>query len=285
MPDCPEASERVSPVIAKRKSPEVSHTSSKQSRSCEPLSFSSTSKSDHNVPDVVSHASSVGAVQGIGLVLEFFPGTSRLTKACRKAGLRAYAVDEDTRRAEQVTVLEIDVTDPTHLTRLRDIIVEGSLCFYAHFAPSCGASSRARERPIPNVPIDQQPVPLRSEEHPSGLPGLGPVADKQRVLLANQSYEATAFLIDWLLQLGCCTLFWLFPDIQKLLRKWQGHMTNFHHSMHGGDRDKKTGWWSFNPRQPNVNLFESLGVLCNRQHKHASWKPYRQDNRLVAPNW
>lgn len=140
------------------------------------------------------------------------------------------------------------------------------------------------------VPADQQPVPLRSEQSPSGLPGLGQ-SDQHRLSLANQSYEITAYLIDWLLQLNCCcslenphnSLFWLFPAIRTLLEKWGGHMTHFHHCMHGGDRDKKTGWWSCNPRQPHINLFESLGVLCNKQHSHASWRPYKQNGRLIFP--
>ena len=237
------------------------------------------------------HASFAGSSQGVGLVLEIFSGTSRLTKACRKAGLRAYAVDKDKKRAENVTVLEFDITNTEQLKQLQDIIVaEGCLCFYAHFAPACGTCSRARERFIPGVPQNQQPAPLRSDEWPSGLPNLQP-GDQQRVHLANMSYETTALLIDWLLQLGCCcslenphnSIFWLFPAIRNLLEKWRGHMTYFHHCMHGGDRDKKTAWWSFNPRQPTVNLFESLGILCNKQHKHASWRPYKQGSRLIFP--
>ena len=74
--------------------------------------------------------------QGIGLVLETFSGTSRLTKACRKAGLRAYAVDKDRKRAENITVLEFDITNAQQLQQLQDIIVaEGCSCFHAHFAP------------------------------------------------------------------------------------------------------------------------------------------------------
>jgi len=61
--------------------------------------------------------------QGVGLVLEIFSGTSRLTKACRKAGLRAYAVDKDKKRAENVTVLEFDITNAEQLKQLQDIIV------------------------------------------------------------------------------------------------------------------------------------------------------------------
>lgn len=45
--------------------------------------------------------------------------------------------------------------------------------------------------------------------------------------------------------------------------------------MHGGKRDKTTAWYSFNPRNPDEDMFASLGLLCNKQHKHAPWKPYR----------
>ena len=137
--------------------------------------FLSSKESEHSNIDAMHHASFAGSSQGVGLVLEIFSGTSRLTKACRKAGLRAYAVDKDKKRAENVTVLEFDITNTEQLKQLQDIIVaEGCLCFYAHFAPACGTCSRARERFIPGVPQNQQPAPLRSDEWPSGLPNLQP---------------------------------------------------------------------------------------------------------------
>ena len=50
--------------------------------------------------------------------------------------------------------------------------------------------------------------------------------------------------------------------------------------MHGGTRDKSTKFWSFNPRDPESNLFSSLALVCDKQHQHQSWRP-----RFVNGTW
>ena len=47
--------------------------------------------------------------------------------------------------------------------------------------------------------------------------------------------------------------------------------------MHGGKRNKFTHWVSFNPRNPTSDLFQSLHLLCDNSHAHASWAPYTDD--------
>ena len=87
---------------------------------------------------------------------------------------------------------------------------------HAHFAPSCGTASRARERPVPGLSAARQPRPLRSEDKPDGLPSLGP-AEQVRVESANASYAAMVKLILVLVDLGVSisienpknSLFWL----------------------------------------------------------------------------
>ena len=37
--------------------------------------------------------------------------------------------------------------------------------------------------------------------------------------------------------------------------------------MHGGTRDKRTRWWC------SDHLFDSLAILCSKDHPHASWRP------------
>ena len=252
-------------------------------------SFSSPSAQSCTVDTLESNRSS----KGVGLVLEVFSGSSRLTKACMQLGLRGIAVDKDRKRSEGTTVLELDLTLEEDCKRLQDLReAEGDACLHAHFAPACGTCSRARERKLEGIPLDQQPRPLRSETHPAGLPSLTP-SEQQRVSSANLSYDSTAWLIDWLLIRGCsCSLEnpknslfwpWLYGPIKALLAKWEGHTTIFQHCMHGGDRDKTTAWWSHDPKDPQVNMFASLALMCNGLHQHASWKPYRAGNRLVFP--
>ena len=54
--------------------------------------------------------------------------------------------------------------------------------------------------------------------------------------------------------------------------------------MHGGKRNKFTHWLSCNPRNLAVDMFETLHLLCDQQHQHASWAPYFDETgRQVFP--
>ena len=53
--------------------------------------------------------------------------------------------------------------------------------------------------------------------------------------------------------------------------------------MHGGTRDKATKFWSFNPRVPSDNLFDPLGLLCDGNHTHQSWRPKFFNGKWVFP--
>ena len=152
---------------------------------------------------------------------------------------------------------------------------------HAHFAPSCGTASRARERPVPGLPPDRQPRPLRTDDKPDGLSNLSPT-EQQRVQSANASYPAAVKLIFILLELGVSvsienpknSLFWVTSMMEELYKhEPRGHCTVFHSCMHGGTRDKATKFWSFNPRVPSDNLFDPLGLLCDGNHTHQSWRP------------
>jgi hypothetical protein len=62
------------------------------------------------------------------------------------------------------------------------------------------------------------------------------------------------------------SLFWLTSFMVKLFEKYPGH-TVLQHCMHGGTSDKKSKFWSYNPRKPDTNLLESLGILCDGLHQ------------------
>eukprot|EP00973_Karenia_brevis_P006559 892588-Karenia_brevis.AAC.1 len=59
---------------------------------------------------------------------------------------------------------------------------------YVHFAPPCGTATRAREIRRAHGP---DPKPLRSVDHPNGLPNLSGDA-KAKVDSANLLYEFVA---------------------------------------------------------------------------------------------
>ena len=225
------------------------------------------------------------------LVVEIFAGSCRLSKACKNLGFQVAAIDKDKNRSENFTTYQCDVGNSDELKLLKEYLDSEQLALlHVHFAPSCGTASRAREKPIPNVPEHQQPRPLRSDAHPAGLPTLNAV-DQSRVDLANKSYQATANLIDFLtprrisvsIENPLNSLFWKFQPIRDLITRTPGHRTIFDACMHGGNRDKATLWWSFNPRSPADNLFQSLNLRCDRSHSHASWAPQTPQGKLNFP--
>ena len=226
------------------------------------------------------------------VILEIFAGSCRLSRACRELGFDVTAIDKDVNRAENFKVMKCDITNADDFSTLTTYIeADKEAILHSHFAPSCGTASRARERDIPGLSPHEQPRPLRSDSHPDGLPALKP-HEAKRVLEANNSYDAMCRLILMLVQLGCSvsienpkrSLFWATSFVRTLLQKIAGHFTYFHHCMHGGDRDKETAWWSFNPRTPTVDLFGSLALSCDKTHKHAAWRPYRDTNgKMIFP--
>ena len=183
------------------------------------------------------------------------------------------------------------MTDPQQYGSLLDLTkAEKGALVHPHFAPSCGTASKARNIKIPNVPLSMQPRPLRSNEHLDGIPNLSK-SDQDRLFKANESYKATKKLVIQLLQMGVLvsienpanSLFWETSWIRLLLEQFVGHKTQFHHCMHGGDTDKLTTLWSFNPRTPGVNLMEALSLLCDKQYGHKSWRPKRINGKLAFP--
>ena len=119
----------------------------------------------------------------------------------------------------------------------------------AHFAPSCGTASRSRERPLKkfeNMGFNF-PKPLRSDAFPLGLPNLEGL-DKEKVLIANQTYKAMIEVAEHCLRFGIAisvenpgnSFFWKILFVSAFLNRVQGYDAVFHHCVHGGLRDKLT---------------------------------------------
>ena len=125
---------------------------------------------------------------------------------------------------------------------------------------------------------------------PDGLTGLS-VAEDVRVRAANAPYKAAVDLILILLEMGVSrfpsktpknSLYWLTSMMQRLYNKvLQDHFTVFHGSMHGGERDKAAKLWSFNPRNPNTNMFATLALELDKKHVHQSWRPRCLDGQWI----
>ena len=83
------------------------------------------------------------------LIVEICAGSARLTKSCRKLGLRALAIDKSVDRSCGTDIMVLDLTIPAQLQLLLDIIsAEKDRLLLVFIAPPCGTASRARGRPI-----------------------------------------------------------------------------------------------------------------------------------------
>ena len=124
-------------------------------------------------------------------------------------------MDKNPKRAENFPVASYDLTRQHDFSTVCKFAeAERDNLLLAHFAPSCGTASKARERKSQALQIF--PRPLRSESYPDGLTGLTQ-QEHQRVLEANASYSAMVELILFLIGLGVAvtvenplnSLFWL----------------------------------------------------------------------------
>ena len=223
------------------------------------------------------------------LVVEIFAGSARLAKACRHVGCRSVAVDKTADRSQGAKIFICDVTKPEDLEMLKQFLAaEKQSIGWVHFAPACGTASKAREKP--NKALERAgfkvPKPLRSAEHPLGLPGLTGL-DLIRTQSANEVYAITAELVRMLVGWGIFvtvenptnSLFWVIPCILAMLADLGGYDTIFDNCCHGGARKKSSKFWGSKP------WFLPLAAVCPGEpaHKHKSWHPQVVDGKVQYP--
>ena len=124
-------------------------------------------------------------------MVEVFAGGAVLTSVAKQYGLGGMAIDKVRKQDARSTIYQLDLMQATDRELLEEWL-SSPLLLWAHFAPVCGTASRARE--IPRPELSTAPQPLRSLEHPLGLPTLAP-GDRRRVEIANELFRYT-----------CCTL-------------------------------------------------------------------------------
>ena len=123
--------------------------------------------------------------------MEVLAGSAKLSSVAKQLGFRTMAIDHGgNKHSTHHEISLYDLTSPVAHTQLMEVLTEevpGAI----HLAPPCGTSSRAREKPIPEMG-DQAPRPLRDEHHPFGYPWLRGI-DRTRVLQRNLLYS---FVVD-----------------------------------------------------------------------------------------
>ena len=236
-------------------------------------------------------ASEGGKFNGYGisdlLFLEVFSGSARLSKSVKEAGFQSLPIDKSSSRATQIFTALYDLADPDQLEALLQLMhAERHRIVAVHVAPACGTASKAREKKRTTWAKQgfKIPKPLRSAAQPLGVDNLEGL-DKVRTESANLVYAATARIISACIEFDILcslenpenSLFWFFPDIVDVFRKFPGHSVSFHNCMHGGKRNKLTKWWA------TKEVFGPLALQCDNSHQHAKWNPIKQGRSLQFP--
>ena len=104
-------------------------------------------------------------------MIEVFAGGAVLTSVAKQYGLGGIAVDKVRKQNSRSTIYQLDLMQAADRELLEEWL-SSPLLLWVHFAPVCGTASRARE--ISRPELTAAPQPLRSLEHPMGLPTLGP---------------------------------------------------------------------------------------------------------------
>ena len=209
------------------------------------------------------------------LCIELCAGSAGLSAALRRTGFQVIPVDHKSNRHHpKVACTCINLAHPSAFSILRALI-DNSGVVYVHAAPPCGTASRAREKPISAELLRSGapcPRPLRSDEHPAGLPDLTP-NERVRVEAANKIYDLVADIILYLIFRAVLfsvenpinSLFWKYGRMPEIRSKPEVESNPFQACMHGGERDKWSDWTA------TKGLFTSLRMACDKSHTHRPW--------------
>eukprot|EP00435_Cladocopium_sp_Y103_P066264 s14_g28.t1 len=233
------------PVVA----PDIVHATSSNSQSSSPSAC--------NEPPGPNPKFAGVAIDEL-LVIEICAGSARLTKTCRKLGLRGLAVDKTTDRSCGIDIMVLDLTILSQLQLLLDIIrAEQDRILMIFIAPPCGTASRARGRPIKSSLLRgrKAPVPLRTDTQSDGKDNLRGT-DKMKTEIANQLYDAITQVVLFAVALNIFvvvenpanSLYWKTSFAMMYMQAITGFFVDFHNCCHGGTRDKLTRFWCSSDR-------------------------------------
>ena len=195
---------------------------------------------------------------------------------------------------------EIRIFPPWDILRGRDVFrdsdelkEEDQESTLGHYAPNCATFSRAREIPVKGVKT--APVPIRSLEHPTGIPReVEKMTRKQRKRLDNDtsmadlSAEACWGRAErgkgFSLEHPYGSIAWELPSWRRLKGRSDVFWVPYHTCMFEGSQRKK--------KQALLTNVESLAramaklcegtVLCDRTHlKHLKWRPITSGGRVL----
>jgi len=191
------------------------------------------------------------------------------------SGFNAVGIDHSkNRHCPKGPIVVLDVTITDHQLIIFDIVTSGR-CFFVNAAPPCGTSSRARNKPVAPELVARgapNPLPLRSDEFPEGLPHLSGVA-LHRVSQANLIYYFVFQLFELCMLHNVLisvenpsnSYMWQIWYWQQMLSSDRIFVSDFQACMHGGKRDK---WTRFVSNFPQIR---TLDAVCDKSHQHEPW--------------
>ena len=155
------------------------------------------------------------------------------------------AVDQKSNRHKQChPTVTIDLADEMAVQYLLELVKRPGTTLYLHAAPPCGTASRAREKKLSWRLKSQgvkEPKPLRSSQHPEGLPTLSGT-NLKRVQTANSIYKHVALICeaavqhDVLVSIENPTRSWMWQTrwFRQLFARYPFVEVKFQACMHGG---------------------------------------------------
>ena len=223
-------------------------------------------------------------VQVKPVTIEVCCGCARMSYELRQEGFETIAVDwKGNKDTTEVPCLWIDLSSDYGQKEFWDLLVKHkNRLKLVWMGPPCGTATRAREirvtTPNENGEIID-PKPLRSDDHPDGLPDLGGKA-KENVDKANTIYwfcVKVALWCDemnvaWVIENPRNSHMWETKGFRRLRDlKWKAKLKRayaryyFHNCMHGGPRPKRSALLA-----AGIDLSD-MELECDGKHQHRPW--------------
>ena len=213
------------------------------------------------------------------LFLEVFCGSARLCHAMTQRSVPSLAIDYHRNASQpECFCLHLDLSADEGWEQLDDLSSAFTLVFF--FAPPCGTASRAREIPIRDdlkASGLKTPIPLRTEQHPDGIPGLDGL-NLVRLTAANDIYKRLASFVTklvgksrwFVIENPARSLFWQTSWIKPLFELPEVKMILYDACMFGGNRPKHQMLLT------NISVLTEMCSLCDNNHEHADWSVKRK---------
>ena len=224
---------------------------------------------------------------------EIFAGCGKLSSCLQSEGFTILPVDhDDMEHTPLVPIFFADLRETAAQNQLFERLKKRPPVGI-HFAMPCGTGSRAREQPISaakrkmGVP---QPPPLRSADHPMGLPNLKSF-HQAKVNSANALLHFVVELLFLAFQFGVHIVLenpersWIwaaltFLVLQKNHPAFQSWYNNLHEVIfdaceQGGSRPKSTRFIT------TLKVLSQLSKRCSKNHIHSKYGTTWNGNRWV----